>query len=258
MDRSSPDRAEDSPVELGRLVKWVEGRTRRYSELERLTVAVEVGGALETAKDELVGHFVEQARASGATWSEIGEQLGVTKQAAQQRHVDRAEVLGRRKGRREERSLGRFARFTDGARTAVALAQDEARRLDHDYVGTEHLLLGLLAEKEGVAAVVLGALGVSLDKARAQVEEIVGRGSGPPPGTLRFAPRAKNVLQIALAEARRLRSSSIGTEHLLLAITRLRAGVGAEILLEHGIDQATAREAVTKELSSRSGSSDVG
>ena len=107
MDRSSRDRAEDSPVELGRLVKWVEGRTRRYSELERLTVAVEVGGALETAKDELVGHFVEQARASGATWSEIGEQLGVTKQAAQQRHVDRAEVLGRRKAGIYER--GRLA-----------------------------------------------------------------------------------------------------------------------------------------------------
>src|SRR5256885_16340532 len=103
MYRSSRDRTEDSPVDLGRLVKWVEARTRRRSELERLLVAVEVGGDLETAKDELVGHFVEQARASGATWVQIGEQLGVTKQAAQQRHVDRAEVLGRGKGRREER-----------------------------------------------------------------------------------------------------------------------------------------------------------
>ncbi len=257
MDLSSRDRTEDSPVALGRLVKWVEGRTRRCSELERLMLAVEVGGDLETAKDELVGHFVEQARASGATWSQIGEQLGVTKQAAQQRHVDRAGPLGRRKGRRDERTAGLFTRFTDRARTAIALAQDEARRLDHDYVGTEDLLLGLLAEQEGVAGVVLGHLGVSLEKARARVEELVGRGSGPPAGTMRFAPKAKKVLQIALAEARRLRNSSIDTEHLLLAITTERSGIGAEILLEHGIDQRTAREAVAKELSSRPGSSEA-
>jgi hypothetical protein len=258
MDRSSRDRSEDSPVALGRLVKWIDGRTRHCSALERLALAVEVGGHLETAKDELVGHFVEQARASGETWSQIGEQLGVTKQAAQQRHVDRAGLLDRRKGRRDERTAGLFTRFTDRARTAVALAQDEARRLDHDYVGTEHILLGLLAEHEGVAGVVLGRLGVSLEKARAQVEETVGRGSGPPAGTMRFAPRAKKVLQIALAEARRLGSSSIGTEHLLLATTSERSGVGAEILLEHGIDQRSAREAVTKELSSRSDPSEGG
>jgi ATP-dependent Clp protease ATP-binding subunit ClpA len=123
-----------------------------------------------------------------------------------------------------------FERFTDQARQVVVLAQEEARALGHGYIGTEHILLGLLSEGEGIAAQALGSLEITLDAAREQVAEIIGVGTGPPPGHIPFTSRTKKVLELSLREAQRLGDSYIGTEHILLGLTREGEGAGAQVL----------------------------
>jgi ATP-dependent Clp protease ATP-binding subunit ClpC len=127
-----------------------------------------------------------------------------------------------------------FERFTDQARQVVVLAQEEARALGHGYIGTEHILLGLLSEGEGVAAQALGSLEITLDAAREQVAEIIGAGTGPPPGHIPFTARTKKVLELSLREAQRLGDSYIGTEHILLGLTREGEGAGAQVLARLG------------------------
>ena len=123
-----------------------------------------------------------------------------------------------------------FERFTDRARRVVVQAQEESRRLNHSYIGTEHLLLGLLREDEGVAAQALASLEVSLDPAREQVAEIVGRGQQAPSGHIPFTPRAKKVLELSLREALRLGHPYIGPEHILLGLITEGHGVAVEVL----------------------------
>jgi ATP-dependent Clp protease ATP-binding subunit ClpC len=127
-----------------------------------------------------------------------------------------------------------FERFTDRARRVVVLAQEEARLLDHEYIGTEHLLLGLLSERDGVAAQALAALDITLEAARAQVEQKVGRGAAATSGYIPFTPRAKKTLELSLREALDLAHNSIGTEHILLGMVqvdpKMGAGVGLEVL----------------------------
>jgi ATP-dependent Clp protease ATP-binding subunit ClpC len=135
-----------------------------------------------------------------------------------------------------------FVRFTDRARSAVVLARDEARRLDHGYIGTEHLLLGLIREGEGVAARALAALGP--DDLRGQIEEIIGRGDGAPAGHMPFTPQSKAVLQETRQEALRLGHSYIGTEHLLLSLVRENRGVAAKVLARSGVGVAEVQEQV--------------
>jgi ATP-dependent Clp protease ATP-binding subunit ClpC len=137
-----------------------------------------------------------------------------------------------------------FERFTDRARRVVVLAQEEARRLNHNYIGTEHILLGLLREGDGVAAKALESLGISLEAARAQVKEIVGQGLRGPTGHIPFTPRAKEVMELSLREALQLGHSSIDTEHLLLGLLREGEGVGAQVLTGLGADYARVREQV--------------
>jgi len=129
-----------------------------------------------------------------------------------------------------------FERFTDQARRVVVQAQEEARMLGHDYIGTEHILLGLLGEHEGPAAQALSSLGVSLDldAAREQVVEIAGAGTGQHGGHIPFTPRTKKVLELSLREAQRLGDDHIGTEHILLGLVREGEGVGAQILARQG------------------------
>jgi ATP-dependent Clp protease ATP-binding subunit ClpC len=141
-----------------------------------------------------------------------------------------------------------FERFTERARQVVVLAQDEARHLKHNYIGTEHLLLGLLREDEGLAARVLESLHVTLEEARAQVARIVGTGDEVAPGQIAFTPRAKEVLELSLREARALRHDYIGTEHILLGIVRENEGVAARILLDFDADAEKIREAVFRML----------
>jgi len=139
---------------------------------------------------------------------------------------------------------GLFQRFTDRARRAVHLAQEEARLLRHNYVGTEHLLLGLLYEGEGIAAQALGSLGVSLQAVRAQVEQIIGHGPTTPTGHIPFTPRAKKALELSLREALALGHNYIGTEHLLLGLIRDGEGVAAQVLARFDADHARLRELV--------------
>jgi prophage maintenance system killer protein len=143
---------------------------------------------------------------------------------------------------------GMFRRFTDRARRAVQLAQEEARLLNHNYVGTEHLLLGLLREGEGVAAKALESLGISREAVRAQVEELIGHGESAPAGHLPFTPRAKKALELSLREALQLGHNYIGTEHLLLGLAREGEGVAAELLIGFGAGHARLREQVLQLL----------
>src|SRR5204863_209858 len=141
-----------------------------------------------------------------------------------------------------------FERFTDRARNAVVLAQEEARRLDHNYIGTEHILLGLLRDPDSVAGRALVRLGVSLDATRNAVEEIIGRGGTAPEGHIPFTPRAKKVLELSLREALQLGHNYIGTEHILLGLVREGDGVAAQILLRRAGSLERVREAVMTEV----------
>ena len=149
------------------------------------------------------------------------------------------------------RPKGVFVRFTDRARRVVVLAQDEARGLGHGSVGTEHLLLGLLAEGEGVAALALESLGISLEEARDQVEEIAGRGQGAPAGRIPFTPPAKRVLELSLREALQLGHQYVGTEHVLLSLLAEDGGVAAQVLAGRGAGYALVRERVMALLTGR-------
>ena len=131
-----------------------------------------------------------------------------------------------------------FERFTDRARRAVVLAQEEARLLDHNYIGTEHILLGLMAEGEGVAAKVLEAMKIDRDAVRRQVTELIGQGGSAPIGHIPFTPRAKKVLELSLREALQLGHNYIGTEHMLLGLIREGQGVAAQVLHRLGADLA--------------------
>ena len=139
-----------------------------------------------------------------------------------------------------------FERFTDRARRVIVLAQQEARLLGHGYIGTEHLLLGLLADGGGTAAQALGTLGVTLDAAREQVREIIGEGQQPQPqqGHIPFTPPAKKVLELSLREALSLGDDHIGTEHLLLGLVAEADGLGAQIVARLGASQRAVREKV--------------
>src|SRR5881396_2470924 len=146
-----------------------------------------------------------------------------------------------------------FERFTDRARRVVVLAQEEARMLNHNYIGTEHILLGLIHEGEGVAAKALESLGISLDKVRNQVEEIIGAGQSPPSGHIPFTPRAKKVLELSLREALQLGHNYIGTEHILLGLIREGEGVAAQVLVKLGADLNRVRQQVIQLLSGYQG-----
>ena len=149
----------------------------------------------------------------------------------------------------------RFDRFTDRARKVLTLAQDEAQRFNHNYIGTEHLLLGLVREGEGVAAKVLENLNVELAKVRQAVEFIIGRGERPVVGEIGLTPRAKKVIELAIDEARRLGHNYIGTEHLLLGLVREEGGIASGVLESLGVSLEKVRHEVVRVLSQSSTSS---
>jgi excisionase family DNA binding protein len=160
---------------------------------------------------------------------------------------------------RKQRSGGdRFDRFTQRARRVLVLAQEEAVRLSHDRIGTEHLLLGLIIEGEGVGARALANLGVDLDAARDAVEAVVGRGERPVAGEIPLTPRAKKVLELGVEEANRLRHDYIGTEHLLLGLVREGEGIGANVLINLGVSLDAARAEVKRVLTRATGHDEPG
>jgi ATP-dependent Clp protease ATP-binding subunit ClpC len=137
-----------------------------------------------------------------------------------------------------------FTRFTPAARRVVVLAQEQARGLRHNYIGTEHLLLGVLAESEGVGAQALQGAGITLDASRAGVEQLIGRGQKTPSGHVPFTPRSKKVLELALRESHHLGHNYIGTEHILLGLLREGQGVGAQVIAAIGTQPAQLRASV--------------
>lgn len=216
---------------LDELIAQTRAETHSLEPLELLAGAARGQQQLADLGEKLLDYFVQEARAAGCSWSQIGTALGVSKQAAQQRHSALRSLSGKFVGGVKAPSGAMFKRFTARARRTIVLAQEEARLLDHDQLGTEHLLLGLLAEGEGIGAQALAGTRITLDAARASVEEITGRGQKMPNGHVRFSPGAKEVLKLALREALELGHNYLGTEHLLLGLLKEGEGVGMQVLL---------------------------
>jgi Clp amino terminal domain, pathogenicity island component len=219
------DEVEAEPT-LARLVRAVETQRGSAAPLERLATAVELAERVRSTADELVDHFVQSARAAGCSWTEIGGALGVTKQAAQQRFVNVATPD-------ETWPPGLDA----AAGAAFARAANEARALGHHYVGPEHLLLGLLAQPEELAARALEALGVTPEAVRARVVERLRPAAPRPGGSLGVAPQTKRLLELARTLAKRLGHRCARTEHVLLAAVSpaLKSPAGT-VLAECGAD----------------------
>jgi hypothetical protein len=194
--------------------------------LERLRAASERAAGLADLGDSLLSHFVDQSRKDGKTWAEIGAHLGVTRQAVQKRFVD---------------GPAAFERFTDRARLAVAHANDEARAMNHNYIGTEHLLLALFDTNGGVSDVVLRDLGLTKEATVEEIEAVIGRGPTAVTGQQPFTPRAKKVLDEAGSAAAELGHDYIGTEHLLLALFRGQDGLAKVVLWRRGAVESPVR-----------------
>jgi hypothetical protein len=204
-------------------------------------------------------HAIRQLHAGGGSMREIAEALGLSHQRVHQ-IVDAEEPVRpgitinvpRLRGRGRKGSGGPFSRFLPPARAAIVHAQEEARDLEHEYIGTEHILLGVLRAEDGLASPVLRSLGVTIDATRAAVIEDVGRGPGKDVGCRKegpgipFTPRAKKSLELALREALRLGHDYIGTEHLLLGLIRDPDFVARKLLAAQGVDEAAARAAVER------------
>lgn len=233
---------------LNELVAQTQAQTSSQEPLDLLTSAARRQQELIDLGDKLLDHFVQEARTAGCSWSQVGTALGISKQAAQQRHSALRSFIGKFVGGIESAMGHVVKRFTAQARRVVVLGQEEARILRHDHMGTEHLLLGLLAEGTGTAAQALHQAGITLDAARAEISEIVGCGVEKPRGRIPFTPRAKKVLELALREALRLGHNFLGTEHIVLGLIRERDGVAAQVLAKRGIDLDQLRETVLTRL----------
>jgi hypothetical protein len=218
-------------ITLDGLIREV--RASSPSPLERLEIASQRAADLVELGDALLNHFVDSCRKEGKTWAEIGEHLGVTRQAAQKRFVEGSQI---------------FERFTDRARLAVARSNDEALAMRHNYIGTEHLLLALFDTNGGVSDVVLQELGLSHDAATREIETIIGRGPGEVTGQQPFTPRAKKVLEEAVNVSSEIGHRYIGTEHLLLALFRGQQGVAKVVLEKHGATEDRVRESILRHL----------
>jgi hypothetical protein len=197
--------------------------------LDQLTDAVLAAEHLGELADHLIGHFVDQARRSGASWSDIGRSMGVTKQAAQKRFVPKEPDLDPSQG---------FTRYTPRARNVVVASQNEARAAGNDTIHPEHLVLGLLSEPEALAAKTLVAMGTTLPAVREAATAALPAAGGTVPDLIPFDARAKKVLELTFREALRLGHNYIGTEHILLALLEQEDGGG--VLSGLGIDKERA------------------
>jgi hypothetical protein len=207
---------------LGELIDMIERLSPNGDPLQRVSDAVLTGQQLGELADHLIGHFVDRARHSGASWTEIGQSMGVTKQAVQKRFTARSEQL----------DVAQFGRFTDHARAVIVAAQTEAQTSQHDHITPGHLVLGLLDEPKALAAKTIVALGVPLDDVRAAVVAELGPASEKPPGThVPFSGPGRKVLELTVRESLRLGHNYVGTEHILLGLLALEdtpalAGLG--------------------------------
>jgi hypothetical protein len=204
--------------------------------LDQLTDAVLAADHLGDVADHLIGHFVDQARRSGASWTEIGRSMGVTKQAAQKRFVAKGETPDL------DASQG-FSRFTDRARKVVVTAQEQARTNGNNQIGVAHLVLGLVADPTGLGARTIAAQGVSLDAVRQTATATLPAAADSLPALIPFDPHAKKALELTFREALRMNHNYVGTEHILLALLELEDGTG--VLAGLGVDKAAAEASIT-------------
>ncbi len=226
------------PVSLEDLIGAVEREAADDAPLTRLRTAASMTQLVNDVTDAGLGYFVDQARRAGHSWSEIGEALGVSKQAAQQRQRTRTVTLT---------MPLTFERFTERARNVLASSKSIAQELGHDYVGTEHLLLAQYAESEGLGAQILVESGLRARAVRKAVLEAVGKGSGAPEGRLVFTPTAVESLTAAMTVALERKHNYIGTEHLLLGVSRTE-GLAARILLQAGLDEGSLSQKLESKL----------
>ena len=232
-----------NPVRLDDLIEAI---TKAHSDpLEQLTDAVIVADHLGEIADHLIGHFVDQARRSGASWTAIGASMGVTKQAAQKRFVPK------NPGQPADLDASQgFTRFTQRARNVVVASQNEARAAGNDQITPEHLILGLLAEPEGLGAAAVTAQGVPLETVRHAATAALPPAAGEVPPLIPFDQRAKKTLELTFREALRLGHNYIGTEHILLALLELEEGHG--VLTGLGIDKAAAEASIAEAIAALS------
>jgi hypothetical protein len=229
----------DNPVPLNDLIAAV---TKVHSDpLDQLADAVLTAEYLGDVADHLIGHFVDQARKAGASWSEIGTSLGVTKQAAQKRFVPKnpadPSALDPSDG---------FNRFTPRARNVIVAATNEAAAAQNDEIGTAHLVLGLLSEPEAIAARVIAAQGVTLDTVRRRVTATLPAAADKVPALIPFDANARKALELTFREALRLGHNYVGTEHILLALLELEDGSG--VLTGLGVERAATEAKIAEAL----------
>ncbi len=237
---------EQPPVRLDDLIGYVTNRDG--SALDHVSAAVRASDCLGELADHLIGHFVDQARRSGASWTEIGQAMGVTKQAAQKRFVPKAPVPGEGFPWGPGQKFGK--RFTDRAKRAEVTARQLAIKHRNEEVRPEHVVLAMLRDPESVAARAIVALGVSAESAsEALVAALPLAAAGEQvPDDVRFGPRSKHVLKLALHEALSLRHNYIGTEHLLLGVLEEEEDQGGGALTGLGLTTDRAREWLIPEL----------
>ncbi|MEU8390962.1 Clp protease N-terminal domain-containing protein [Micromonospora sp. NPDC048842] len=223
------------PLQMGNTVKLDDLiqaiKTAHTDALDQLTDAVIAADHLGEVADHLIGHFVDQARRSGASWTDIGRSMGVTKQAAQKRFVPKATDAAAL-----DPNAG-FGRFTPRARNVVVASQEEARASGNAEIGPEHLVLGLLAEPEGLAARVMAGRGATPEAVREAVGAVLPARAEQVPDLIPYDARGKKALELTFREALRLGHNYIGTEHVLLALLEQEDGAG--VLTNLGLDKAT-------------------
>lgn len=221
-------------MDLDALIARVDERVLGEEPLARVAAARDVCFELTNLGDQLVDHFVEAARRDGCSWAQIGSVLGVSRQGAQQRYGG---VLRRPWMRTRSRGGSDVARFGPDARRAVVAAQAAARRLGRDHVDTEHLLLGILAAgPDAAGATMLERCGLTWAEVESEVAAAVGRAPEPTKGHIPFSAGTKKALELSLPEAIASGHRRIGTEHLLLALMRVRTGLAAPLLDRHGVE----------------------
>ncbi|HZM32795.1 MAG TPA: Clp protease N-terminal domain-containing protein [Acidimicrobiales bacterium] len=227
-------------ISLEQLIALVEQTSD--TPLDRISTAALLQSQIVALGDDLLDHFVTKAREAGMSWAQIGEALGVTRQAAQQRHGPTSTPDPVLEGLRD----GRFARFTQRARKAVISAHVEAQARKHGYIGTEHVLLGLMDDPESLASVALTNLGATKEGVSDALRDMVPDGGVEVQGHIPFTPRSKLALENALGEALALGHNYIGTEHILLGLHKVTEGLASRILVDQGVEyEALKGEIIT-------------
>src|SRR5215469_12778152 len=246
---------DQSPVRLDDLISYV--KSQDGTALDHVSAAMRISEHLGELADHVIGHFVDQARKAGASWTEIGQSMGVTKQAAQKRFVPKAaewpappDEAGWQAALKEAFQAHPFSRFTPRAKHSISAASEEARERRHDRVIPEHIALGLLHQPEGLAAKVIQALGVPLNSARDALVAALPPAAGavPGPGQMPFSPQTKKVMQLAVREALKLGHNYVGTEHLLLGVLEYEEASGGGPLTELDVTPERVQQWLGAEL----------